>query len=121
MPVVGHSGMMPGEGLSAANSEISPSTGGPYEHHQLDDAAQRREILPALEKAVDEGKPVPIQVRDAKSGHQMMIIAHEGDMLQIYNPWGETVWVSEDDFVNGHMEKAGPKLPNVKGVHLPKG
>ncbi|MFF3766981.1 hypothetical protein ACFYYR_23225 [Streptomyces sp. NPDC001922] len=38
----------------------------------------------------------------ARHGHQMMVIGQEGDMLQIYNPWGQTPWVSEDDFVNGH-------------------
>jgi hypothetical protein len=51
----------------------------------------------------------------------MMIIGHEDGMLQIYNPWGHTVWVSEDDFVNGHMEGASDsRMPTVDGVHLPQ-
>lgn len=120
LPLVGYDGMTSGQGEDIANDEIARYTGGEYDHHGLDDAAERRAILPAVEKAVDEGRPVPIQVRDDDSGHQMMIIGHQGDMLQIYNPWGDTVWVSEDDFINGHMDKAGPKLPDVKGVHLPK-
>ncbi|WP_234435887.1 protease inhibitor I42 family protein [Streptomyces sp. NRRL S-813] len=39
----------------------------------------------------------------------MTIIAQEGDRLQVYNPWGSTTWVSEDDFINGHMGR----LPTV--------
>jgi hypothetical protein len=117
---VGYDGMKQGEGEEIANNEISPYTGGSYDSRDLDNADERRAALYEVEKAVDEGKPVPIQVRNSDSGHQMMVIGHDGDRLQIYNPWGNTVWVSEDDWINGHMDKAGPKLPNVEGVHLPR-
>lgn len=120
-PIIGYDGMTDDQGLEAANEEISPSTGHGYEHRELDSADDRRGVLADVERAVDEGKPVPIQVQGDKDGHQMMIIGHEGNMLQIYNPWGETVWVSEDDFINGHMDKAtDSRLPNVDGVHIPK-
>ncbi|WP_159403772.1 hypothetical protein [Streptomyces sp. NRRL S-646] len=37
-----------------------------------------------------------------------------------YNPWGQTTWVSEDDFVNGHMVKASDnRMPDAYAVHLP--
>jgi hypothetical protein len=57
---------------------------------------------------------------DERSGHAMMIIGQEGDMLQVYNPWGTTTWVSEDDFVNGRMDKASDnRMPDAYAVHLP--
>lgn len=119
-PIFGYDGMKPGQGEQVANEEIGPRTGDRYEHRGLDSAAERREILPDVERAVDEGRPVPVQVRGEDGGHQMMIIGHEDGRLQLYNPWGYTVWVSEDDFVNGHMDKAAEDLPDVTGVHLPR-
>lgn len=118
-PGVGYDGMTTDEGLEVANNEIGPHTGAEYYHAELDTTQKREDILPMVEQAVDEGRPVPIQVY-GDGGHQMLIIGHEGDKLQIYNPWGETVWVSEDDFVNGHMAKASDgRLPDVGGVHIP--
>jgi hypothetical protein len=113
-------GMDTKQGIAVANDEISPATGGHYEHKDLNNADDRRNVLPDVEHAVDNGQPVPVQVR-GDGGHQMMIIGHDGDKLEIYNPWGYTVWVSEDDFVNGHMDKASDqRLPNADGVHIPK-
>lgn len=110
-----------------ANAEISPHTGAEYEYHELREGADaRREVLPDIERAVADGRPVPVEVegKDAdgnRVGHQMMIIGQEGDMLQIYNPWGHTTWVSEDDFVNGHMDKASDeRLPDAFAVHVPQ-
>ncbi|WP_225877331.1 peptidoglycan-binding protein [Streptomyces resistomycificus] len=108
------------------NKEVSPDTGSSYELQRVPTAEARRDALPEIEKAVAEGKPVPIGVEgfdenDKRSGHAMMIVAQEGDMLQIYNPWGTTTWVSEDDFVNGGMAKASDNdLPNAYAVHLPR-
>lgn len=118
LPLVGYDGMKPPGGEAIANEEIGTYTGDRYEHQELDSAADRREILPDIERAVDEGRPVPVRVR-GEEGHQMMIIGHDDGQLQIYNPWGHTVWVSEDDFINGHMDNAATGLPDVKGVHLP--
>ncbi|RZS30564.1 hypothetical protein EV193_11685 [Herbihabitans rhizosphaerae] len=116
----GYDGMKRDEGLEAANEEIGPPTGIEYEHRELEDAGDRRDVLDEVERAVDEGKPVPVQVTGDDGGHQMMIVGHEGDMLQIYNPWGELVWVTEDQFVNGGMDAAADGLPNTDGVHIPK-
>ncbi|MBL1107441.1 peptidoglycan-binding protein [Streptomyces sp. 5-8] len=108
------------------NKEVSPETGGSYELQEVRDADSRRNVLPEIEKAVAEGKPVPIGVEGyeadgTRHGHAMMIIGQEGDKLQIYNPWGQTTWVSEDDFVNGGMAKASDsRLPDAYAVHLPQ-
>jgi hypothetical protein len=125
-PATEGNGMSKDEGEDAANDEIGPATGAEYEFRDLDSPEDRREIFNDVAESVDEGRPVPIQVEGFdddgdRSGHQMMIIGHEDGMLQIYNPWGHTVWVSEDDFVNGHMEGASDsRMPTVDGVHLPQ-
>jgi hypothetical protein len=62
-----------------------------------------------------------VSVRGDDSGRQMMIIGQEGDKLQIYNPWGFTTWVSEDDFINGNMAGASDdRLPTPTSVRLPE-
>ncbi|MBF6148058.1 hypothetical protein [Nocardia nova] len=33
----------------------------------------------------------------------MLIIGHDGDRLEVYNPWGITSWITVDQFVNGHV------------------
>ncbi|MFJ9854717.1 peptidoglycan-binding protein [Streptomyces sp. NPDC101150] len=108
-----------------AEKEVSPHTGANYDYTNTPNADARRDALPDIEEAVDEGKPVPIGVqgfdeKGVRSGHAMVIVGQEGGMLQIYNPWGETMWVSEDDFVNGHMDKVVPGLPDAYGVHVPR-
>ncbi|WP_327351731.1 hypothetical protein [Streptomyces sp. NBC_01304] len=107
-----------------SNKEISPHTGSEYELQEVRSADERRDALPDIEKAVAEGKPVPIGVEGKEDGdrvgHSMMIVGQEGDMLQIYNPWGTTTWVSEDDFVNGNMGKASRgSLSDAYAVHVP--
>ncbi|MEU8028725.1 peptidoglycan-binding protein [Streptomyces sp. NPDC049099] len=109
-----------------SNKEISPETGSSYELHEVRDADSRRTILPDIEKAVADGRPVPFDAEGyeadgTRHGHSMMIVGQEGDKLEIYNPWGKTTWVSEDDFVNGGMAKASDnRLPNAYAVHLPQ-
>ncbi|MEU6088996.1 peptidoglycan-binding protein [Streptomyces sp. NPDC047085] len=109
-----------------SNKEISPETGSSYALHEVRDADSRRTILPEIEKAVADGKPVPFDAEGyeadgTRHGHSMMIVGQEGDKLEIYNPWGKTTWVSEDDFVNGGMAKASDsRLPNAYAVHLPQ-
>ncbi|MEV5874302.1 peptidoglycan-binding protein [Streptomyces sp. NPDC052101] len=110
-----------------ADKEVGPETGSSYETHFVQDPAARRDVLPKIEKAVADGKPVPIAVggTDATGryyGHAMMVVGQEGDKLEIYNPYGTTTWVSEDDFVNGGMAKASNSLtPHAVEVHLPQG
>ncbi|WP_406207569.1 peptidoglycan-binding protein [Kitasatospora sp. NBC_01560] len=120
-------GMSDGDSKDVADDEIGKHTGAGYRTVDLkDDAEQRRDVLAEVEAAVDQGKPVPVGVKEdtwfRPDGHQMMIIAHRGDQLEIYNPWGYTVWVSEDDFVNNRMEgaAAGGGMPVADHVQLPK-
>ncbi|WP_369183016.1 peptidoglycan-binding protein [Streptomyces sp. Y1] len=105
--------------------EVSPHTGATYEYKPLSDENARRAILPEIEKAVAEGKPVPVSIEghvgDERKGHEVLIVGQEGDMLQVYNPWGRTTWISEADFANGHMDHvADNRTPVVDAVHLPK-
>lgn len=119
-------GMTADQSVDASDHEIGPATGQDYDYHDLDSPADRQAVLDDVAESVDEGRPVPVIVEGFdddgdRSGHQMIIIGHEDGMLQIYNPWGHTVWVSEDDFVNGHMDGASDsRLPTVDGVNLPK-
>ncbi|MFD6534358.1 peptidoglycan-binding protein [Streptomyces sp. NPDC060184] len=114
-------GMGP-EGQERINdSTVGRATGSDYQRQDLDDAADRRAVLTEVERSVAQGRPVPVDVSGEEGAHAMTIIAQEGDMLQVYNPWGETTWVSEDDFINGHMGKASNSdLPNAYSVYLPR-
>ncbi|MFJ8861838.1 peptidoglycan-binding protein [Streptomyces sp. NPDC102451] len=114
-------GMGP-EGQERINdSTVGSATGSDYERQDLDNATDRRAVLTEVEKSVAEGRPVPVDVSGKDGAHAMTIIAQEGDMLQVYNPWGSTTWVSEDDFINGHMGKASSSdLPNAYSVYLPR-
>ncbi|MER6303404.1 hypothetical protein ABT247_28115 [Kitasatospora sp. NPDC001539] len=122
---LGGDGMWDWESKDIANSEIGDHTGAGYKNVDLEGPDQRRDVLAQVESSVDQGKPVPISVKNDKffpDGHQMMIIAHRGDQLEIYNPWGYTVWVSEDDFVHNHLGGAtqGDELPIADSVRMPK-
>lgn len=118
-------GMTGDQSVAAADNEIGKATGQDYDYKDLNSTEDRAGIVDDVAKSVDQGKPVPVIVEGfdggQRVGHQMMIIGHQGDMLQIYNPWGHTVWVSESDFVNGHMQGASDsRLPQVDAVDLPK-
>ena len=128
-PVVAHKGVLPHGSRRLADSEIGAHTGSPYQTYYPLTADRRRDALTSIENSVDQGKPVAVGVggNDPFRWHQMMIIGHEGDRLQIYNPKGFTVWVTEDDFVNGNMDIANPILggpdrqrPDVRLVQLPR-
>jgi hypothetical protein len=109
-----------------SDAEIGRATGDDYERHDLNDGESRRDALPDIEKAVAEGRPVPVGIegKDAngeRAGHAVMIVGQEGDMLQVYNPWGTTTWVSEDDFVNGRMGKVADNDVNqAYTVQIPR-
>ncbi|MEV5338642.1 peptidoglycan-binding protein [Streptomyces sp. NPDC052676] len=104
-----------------ADSTLGGATGDDYRRHDLDSADDRRAVLDDVQRAVAEGRPVPVDVSDDEGAHAMMIIGQEGDMLQIYNPWGTTTWVSEDDFVNGDVGKASNgELDNAYQVYVPR-
>ncbi|MBO1334662.1 peptidoglycan-binding protein [Streptomyces sp. VRA16 Mangrove soil] len=104
------SGMDSDGQVEISDKELSPHTGDSYESHDMNSADDRRDVLTDVEESVAEGKPVPINIEGEENGdwvgHGMMIVGQEGDMLQIYNPWGTTTWVSEDDFINGDLSAA---------------
>ncbi|GAA1528962.1 hypothetical protein GCM10009730_42730 [Streptomyces albidochromogenes] len=112
---------MDDEGWSeVADNELNSPTGTDYERQDLNSADDRRGALPEIERAVSEGKPVPIKTT-GDGGHALVIVGQENGMLQVHNPWGETTWVSEEDFVNGNMDKASDqRFPDATGVHIPK-
>ncbi|MFC7915728.1 peptidoglycan-binding protein [Streptomyces sp. NPDC057386] len=93
-----------------SEKELSPHTGDQYDQQSMDGPDDRRNVLPDIEKSVAEGKPVPINIerydKDGRHGHSMMIIGHEGNKLQIYNPWGVTTWVTEEEFIKGDLSAA---------------
>lgn len=112
---------MDDEGWSeVADNELNSPTGTDYERQDLSNADDRRGVLPEIEEAVAEGKPVPVKAV-GDGGHALVIVGHENGMLQVHNPWGHTTWISEDDFVNGNMDKASDeRFPDAVGVHLPR-
>jgi hypothetical protein len=56
----------------------------------------------------------------------MMIIGHNGNQLEVYNPWGLTQWISESQFVNNELGSLtqqaadGKPMPTADGVDLPR-
>lgn len=120
------SGIYSDGGNALANTMLSNSTGTTYQYQGLNSSSDRQAVLPQIEAAVDSGKPVPFQVTNGSDGHQMMIIGHNGDQLEVYNPWGFTQWVSESQFVNGDLGSLtvaasnGKPMPTPEGVDLPR-
>ncbi|MEV6214249.1 hypothetical protein [Nocardia sp. NPDC051833] len=104
----GKDGMQTDEGEFIADEQIGAYTGKDYQHVELGDTQSRRDILDDIYSAVDNGSPVPFQARDSDGGHQMMVIGHDGDRIQVYNPWGVVSWISADDFVNGKSTTCPP-------------
>ncbi|MFG1807411.1 peptidoglycan-binding protein [Streptomyces sp. NPDC049040] len=117
----GWGGMGP-EGQERINdTTVGSATGTDYDRQDLNSDADRRAVLTDVEKSVAQGVPVPVDVSGKEGAHAMTIIGQEGDKLQVYNPWGTTTWVSEDDFINGRMGKASTSdLPNAYSVYLPR-
>jgi hypothetical protein len=116
----GADGMTEGQARDVANEEVAPHTGTSYHEVSVDSAGDRRNVLVDVEKSVDQGLPVTFSVHDAEGGHEMAVVGHQGGMLEVYNPWGYTVWVSEDDFVNNHMNVVGNGVPaTVHAVNVP--
>ncbi|WP_405679025.1 peptidoglycan-binding protein [Streptomyces sp. NBC_01511] len=109
--------------VDISNKELSPHTGDSYESRDMDNANDRRDVLTDINKSVAEGKPVPINIEGETDGewvgHGVMIVGQEGGMLQIYNPWGTTTWVSEEDFINGDLSAASDdRFDNVNRVYI---
>ncbi|MEU6235982.1 hypothetical protein [Kitasatospora sp. NPDC047058] len=109
-----------------ADQDLGKATGSTYEYVRLATDDDRRAALVRIEKALDEGKPVPLSVHHdgVDFGHQMVIMARDGDRLQIYNPWGFSEWVTEDQFIHSRMNEGNlsgeSDYNNARGVELPK-
>jgi hypothetical protein len=118
----GQDGMTEGQARDIANEQVASHTGTSYHKVEVDSAGDRRGVLPDVEMAVDRGLPVTFTVQDGDRAHEMAIVGRQGGMLEVYNPWGYTVWVSEDDFVNGRMNVIEDGVPaNVHAVNVPRG
>ncbi len=118
----GSDGMTDGQARDVANHEVAPYTGTNYREVAVHSAGDRRGVLLDVETAVDKGLPVTFSVSGHGLGHEMAIVGHQGGMLEVYNPWGYTVWVSEDDFVNNHMNVVADGVPPmVRAVNVPRG
>jgi uncharacterized protein YukE len=113
-------GMTDEQSETIANEEIAPRAGVRYEDVQTRDAESRASVLPQIERAVDEGRPVPLSVDEGPEGHQLLVIGHSGNQLQIYNPWGYTYWITEREFTDGHVDAIDPEVPREPtAVRLP--
>jgi hypothetical protein len=118
----GHDGMTDDQSQTIADQQIAAHTGTSYTNVDMDDQQARDTTMRSVERAVDDGYPVPLSVDQAGGdGHQMMVIGHVGDKLEIYNPWGYTYWVSENDFVAGHVDGIDADIPSTPtSVRLPQ-
>jgi hypothetical protein len=113
-------GMTDEQSEQIANEELAPRTGVRYEDVETRDPESRASVLPQIERAVDEGRPVPLSVDEGPAGHQLMVIGHSGHQLQIYNPWGYTYWITEREFTDGRIDGIDPELPREPtAVRLP--
>jgi hypothetical protein len=121
------SGIEPDGENALANNLLSNSTGTSYQYQGLNSTSDRQAAVVKIEAAVDSGKPVPFDVTNGSEGHQMLIIGHSGDELEVYSPWGFTAWISESQFVNNDLSSltqgasgAPNGMPTADGVELPQ-
>jgi hypothetical protein len=118
----GQDGMTDGQSTTIANQQIATHTGATYQNVDMANPDARYDALPKVEQAVDDGYPVPISTRSGDEGHQMMIIGHQGDQLEIYNPWGYSYWVTESAFTDGEINTIDSAIPGTPvSVRLPQG
>lgn len=61
-----------------ADSDLGAATGTPYHLVPLNGSADNAAVLPQIEKAVDSGQPVPINVTDGKGDNHQMVIVGRG-------------------------------------------
>ena len=106
-----------------ANSDLGSATGTPYHYVSLNGAGDNQAALPQIQKAVDSGQPVPIDVTNGNDSHQMVIVAANGGGLEIYNPWGFSMWVSNQQFLSNQLgaltRSQPPGMPTAFGLELP--
>ncbi|MES4906645.1 MULTISPECIES: peptidoglycan-binding protein [unclassified Streptomyces] len=114
-------GMNPYGQQHVADVEVGSYTGANYAERKLDNNAERQASLAEIERHIDNGVPVPVDVEGSVGRHAMMIVGHEGDRLQVYNPDGTITWIKEDDFVHNRMGyTTNGYFPTAYSVYLPK-
>jgi len=106
-----------------ANSDLGTATGTPYHYVSLNGTGDNQAALSQVEQAVDSGQPVPIDVTNGNDSHQMVIIGSNGGNLEIYNPWGYSMWVSNQQFLSNQLGaltgKAPSWMPTAFAIELP--
>jgi hypothetical protein len=111
-------------GVADQLNRYAQVTGTQYDSRLVDstDAGQTDTALSDVERAVDAGHPVPVLIGDAVPKHYVLVVGHEGDRLQVYEPTnGVTVTVSETDFRTGSPAFAQALgFPNVQAVVVPR-
>ncbi len=124
---LGHEGGK--DGLGLFDNQIGRTNGDSYAGSDISSAAARQAALPQIQAAVDVGKPVPLTVANPPgtpgAAHEVMIMASRGNMLEIYNPWGFTEWVTNQQFIEGqlgNLTSDGPTtgLSNPVSLALPR-
>ncbi|WP_158845576.1 hypothetical protein [Streptomyces sp. NRRL WC-3742] len=114
-------GMTNPESRQVADDELGRNTGAAYDNRDLHTRDERQAALAEIEKRIDEGKPVPFSCENEHGRHQMVVVARDGDRLEIHNPWGYTIWVNESDFLDNHMQGATDgQYPNLVSVRMPR-
>jgi hypothetical protein len=105
-----------------ADGHLGSEIGSSYTQRNLNSSADRQAAIEPIIQAVDQGKPVPVDVGPASGmDHQMMIIAHSGNELEIYNPWGWSGWVTEQQFVNNQIGGlTNGECTTAYQVHIPQ-
>jgi hypothetical protein len=117
---LGADGVLEPGAQDIVNDELGPATGRRFTVTDLTSPDERAYALSGVEHTVDTGIPVPFSVSDSSGSHELVVIAHDGNQLEIYNPWGYTMWIDADAWVNGHMDLLGKGVPaTVDNVALP--
>lgn len=106
----------PGAGIgewgqhNLANNLLGTMNGANYTFVKMNNATDRASALQQIDASVSAGVPVTFTVRaegisNTFNRHQMAIIGSDAStgMLEVYNPWGYTQWISAQDFVNGNV------------------
>jgi hypothetical protein len=117
----GTDGLTDTDSTTIANQQLASRTGARYHDVPMNDRQARADAVPAVERAVDDGYPVPLTTWENDQGHGMVVIGHSDGQLQIYNPWGYSFWVSEQDFIGGDINAVDPDVPRTPtSVRLPQ-
>lgn len=113
------------------NTDLGKATGLHYNYVSLNGTGDNQAVLPAIEKAVGAGQPVPIDVDktsglfnlDHQDGHHLVIIGASSGQFTVYDSVSGATWgVPVQDFVNNQMTQAFQGVgvaPDVSGVELP--